>query len=43
MKRWIYGTLAIFIGILIIMAVVSQRTPVQEVTYQNGQVVPKAR
>ncbi len=42
MKRAIYGTLAIFITILIITIVVAQRTPIHEVKYENGQVVPKS-
>lgn len=41
MKKSIYATLAVFIGILLIMAVVAVVTPVHEVKYENGKVVPK--
>jgi hypothetical protein len=42
MKKWIYGTLALFIALMIVTAIVAQRTPIHEVKYENGQVVPKS-
>ncbi len=41
MKRAIYATLAIFFTILVITIIVAQRTPIHEVKYENGAVVPK--
>ncbi len=41
MKRWIYGTIALFIGILILTAVIASQKPIHEVKYENGRVVPK--
>ncbi len=41
MKRAIYITIAIFIAIMIATAIVANRTPIQEVKYENGQVVDK--
>jgi hypothetical protein len=41
MKKAIYGTLALFIGILIFVAILAENRPIHEVKYENGQVVPK--
>lgn len=41
MKTWIYATMAIFIGIMILTAIIAQQRPIHEVHYVNGQVVPK--
>jgi hypothetical protein len=41
MKKAIYATIAIFVGILIITGVIAERTPVREVKYENGQVLEK--
>ncbi len=41
MKKWIYGTLALFIGILILTAIIAARKPIHEVKYENGRVVAK--
>ncbi len=43
MKKAIYGTLAVFFVILVWTIVVAQRTPIHEVKYENGQVVPKSK
>lgn len=43
MKKVIYGTLALFIAIMILTAIVAQRTPIHEVKYENAQIVPKSR
>lgn len=43
MKKAIYATIAIFFTILILMIVVAQRTPIHEVKYEKGQVVPKTK
>jgi hypothetical protein len=43
MKKVIYGTLAVFFAILILTIVIAQRTPIHEVKYENGLVVPKSR
>ena len=39
MKRVIYATIALFVGILIIVLIVAERNPVQPVKYENGVVV----
>jgi hypothetical protein len=41
MKKSIYATLAVFIAILIIMAVVAVRTPIHEVKYEDGKILAK--
>lgn len=43
MKTWIYATIAFFIALMVLTAIVAQRTPIHEVKYENGQVVPKAK
>ncbi len=39
MKRVMYGTIALFVGILIIVMIVAERNPVRTVKYENGSVV----
>jgi hypothetical protein len=39
-KKAVYGTLILFIGILIAAAIISLRHPVEEVKYESGRVVP---
>jgi len=39
MKRAIYGTITLFVGVLIIVLVVSLRHPVHPVRYEDGRVV----
>jgi hypothetical protein len=39
MKKIIYGTIALFIAILIIVIIVAEQHPVQLVKYENGEVV----
>lgn len=39
MKRAIYGTLALFIGVLIMAWVIAAQHPVRAVTYRDGRVV----
>jgi hypothetical protein len=41
MKKAIYAALAVFISILIVMAIVAVKTPIHEVKYEDGKVVPK--
>ena len=41
MKKAIYATLALLIGILIYVGFVAEGKPIHEVKYENGQVVPK--
>jgi hypothetical protein len=41
MKKAIYTTLAVFLSILIVMAIVAVRTPIHEVKYEDGRIVPK--
>jgi hypothetical protein len=43
MKKAIYGTIALFLTILIVVAVISLRNPPHEVKYENGRVVPMDR
>lgn len=39
MKNIMYATIALFIGILIVVIVIAHQTPVRTVTYENGMVV----
>ena len=39
MKKIMYGTLALFIAILIAVMIIASRTPVEMVKYENGVVV----
>jgi|WetSurMetagenome_2_1015567.scaffolds.fasta_scaffold1834042_1 hypothetical protein len=41
MKRAIYGTIILFVGILIVVYISSRQHPIREVKYENGRVVPK--
>ena len=41
MKKVIYATIVIFVGILICMAIIAERTPIHEVKYERGIVVKK--
>lgn len=41
MKKAMYATIAIFIAIMIWTAIVAHRTPIHEVKYENGEVIPK--
>jgi hypothetical protein len=41
MKKSIYATLAVFIAVLIIMAIVAVRTPIHEVKYEDGKILAK--
>ncbi len=41
MKKAIYGTILLFVAILVFVAVVSIRNPPHEVKYENGRVVLK--
>jgi hypothetical protein len=43
MKKAIYATLALFICILLYVAFIAERTPIHEVKYENGKVVPKTK
>jgi len=43
MKKIIYGTIALFLAIMIWTAVVANRTPIHEVKYENGEVVVKEK
>jgi hypothetical protein len=38
-KKIIYGTLVLFLGILVAVIIVASRHPVQMVKYENGVVV----
>lgn len=39
MKRAIYGTLVLFIGVLILAWVIAEQHPVRSVAYKDGRVV----
>jgi len=39
MKRAIYGTIMLFVGVLIVVWVVSLQHPVHPVRYEDGRVV----
>jgi hypothetical protein len=43
MKRAIYGTIALFVGVLIVVWVVSLQHPVNTVKYEDGRVVAAGR
>lgn len=43
MKRAIYGTLVVFIGVLIIVWIVAEQHPTHPVKYENGKVVDAAK
>jgi hypothetical protein len=38
MKKIVYGTIALFVAILIITAIIAQQHPVRMVKYENGRV-----
>ena len=40
MKRAIYGTIAFFVGVLILVWIISQEHPLHPVKYEDGRVVP---
>ena len=40
MKRAIYGTIAVFVGVLIVAWIISLRHPVHSVRYEGGRVIP---
>ena len=39
MKKIIYGTILLFVAILIVLVIVAINTPVQTVKYENGAVI----
>lgn len=41
MKKTMYATLAVFIAILLLMAVIAVRTPIHEVKYEDGKILAK--
>jgi hypothetical protein len=43
MKRAIYGTIAFFVGVLIIVWIVALQHPVHAVKYEDGRVVSAGR
>jgi hypothetical protein len=43
MKRAMYGTIAFFVGVLIIVLVISLQHPVNAVKYEDGRVVAAGR
>lgn len=38
MKRIMYGTIALFVGILIVTMIIAEQHPVRTVKYENGVV-----
>jgi len=42
MKRAIYGTIAFFVCVLIVVWVIALRHPLHPVKYEDGRVVPAA-
>ena len=43
MKRAMYGTIALFVGVLIVVWVISLQHPVHAVKYEDGRVVAAGR
>jgi hypothetical protein len=43
MKRAIYGTILLFVGILILVAVISEHHGLHLVTYENGTIKEAAK
>jgi hypothetical protein len=43
MKKVVYGTIAIFVAIMLLTIIVAQQTPVRTVTYQNGVIEETAK
>ena len=43
MKRAIYGTIALFVGILLLAYFIARQHPIREVEYKDGKVVETAR
>ncbi len=39
MKKVIYGTIIIFLAVLIIVAIVAKQNPPKTVTYKNGKII----
>ena len=39
MKKLIYGTIIIFVAILVVMAVIAVQNPPKMVKYENGQIL----
>ncbi len=39
MKKVVYGTIIIFLAILIIVVIIAERNPPQTVTYKNGKII----
>jgi hypothetical protein len=39
MKRAIYGTIALFVGVLIVVYIISRHYPIRQVEYKDGKVV----
>ena len=43
MRKVIYGTIAFFVAVLIIVAIVAEQHPVRTVKYENGAVSEEPR
>lgn len=43
MKKLMYGTIALFVIIMVVVIVVAKQHPVQLVKYQNGEVVESTK
>ena len=43
MRKIIYGTIAFFVAVLIIVAIVAEQHPVRTVKYENGVVSEEAK
>jgi hypothetical protein len=43
MRKVIYGTIVVFVAVLIVVAIVSQQHPVRTVKYENGVVSEEAK
>lgn len=43
MKKIIYGTIVLFVGILIITFFIAEQKPVRSVKYENGRIIETSK
>ncbi len=43
MKKLMYGTIALFVIIMVVVIVIARQHPVQLVKYQNGEVIESTK
>ncbi|MDZ7291572.1 MAG: hypothetical protein ONB44_16560 [candidate division KSB1 bacterium] len=43
MKKLMYGTIALFVIILIVVMIIAEQHPVRTVKYQNGEIVESTK